>query len=129
MHASFFSVFILFNIIVIDKSFWQWHYVHIYLCCVLNSQTTMTRMQLKVFFISQDVMKFEKKNVKHNGTRPRNFYNYFIRYLMNTLSKVSFPKFHFFKFHVSLICPPTLEVLPIFSNILSLKFLRKVQDN
>ena len=129
MHTSFFSVFILFNIIVIDKSFWQWHYVDIYLCCVLNSQTTMTRMQLKVFFILQDVMKFEKKNVKHNGTRPRNFYNYFIRYLMNTLSKVSFPKFHFFKFQVSLIWPPTLEVLPIFSNILSLKFLRKVQDN
>ena len=128
MHASFFSVFILFNIIVIDKSFWQWHYVHIYLCCVLNSQTTMTRMQLKVFFILQDVMKFEKKNVKHNGTRPKNFYNYFIRYLMNTLSSF-ISKVSFFQVSSFTDLPPTLEVLPIFSNILSLKFLRKVQEN
>ena len=30
----------------------------------------------------------KSKNVKHNRPRPRNYYNYFVSYFLNTLSKV-----------------------------------------
>ena len=126
MNARLFGfVFIFFNIIAVDIFFWQWHYVHMYICCIIKSQITITCIQLRVFFILQHMIKYLVKSKIASTIGPDQETS--ILALSDTFLFL-LPKLHFCSGDWALICGLIFAGSLIFSD-LSLKFLGKVSDN
>ena len=126
MNARLFSfVFIFFKIIVVDIFFWQWHYVHMYICCIVKSQITITSMQLRVFFILQQMIKYLVKSKIASTIGPDQETSILA---LSGIFLSLLPKLHVCSGDWALTCGPIFADSLIVSN-LSFKFLGKVSDN